>query len=293
MYLDTCIEPWPGGYTDPSLSAARAPTMRCARRRWRCAPVIRARPTAVITHGANPGLVSHFVKQAMLNIAADTGVDAGKPAARAEWAALARRSASRSSTSPSATRRSPRGPSSPASSSTPGRSTASSARARSRPSWAGARTSGTSRATARATISAAARDLSQPARRRHAGADLDAARGALPRLLHHPQRGDLDRRLFLGAARSYRPTVHYAYHPCDAAVLSLHELAGRNYVQQERQRLLMDGIIVRHRRARRAARWAQEERLLVRLAALDRRGAQARSPQQRDEPASDAAVLAG
>ena len=27
----------------------------------------------------------------------------------------------------------------------------------------------------------------------------------------------------------YRPTVHYAYHPCDAAVLSVHELAGRNW----------------------------------------------------------------
>ena len=27
----------------------------------------------------------------------------------------------------------------------------------------------------------------------------------------------------------YRPTVHYAYHPCDDAVLSIHELAGKNW----------------------------------------------------------------
>ena len=27
----------------------------------------------------------------------------------------------------------------------------------------------------------------------------------------------------------YRPTVHYAYHPCDDAVLSLHELEGNNW----------------------------------------------------------------
>ena len=40
----------------------------------------------------------------------------------------------------------------------------------------------------------------------------------------------------------YRPTVHYAYHPCDSAVMSVHEFAGRNYVQQERQRILMDDI---------------------------------------------------
>jgi homospermidine synthase len=41
----------------------------------------------------------------------------------------------------------------------------------------------------------------------------------------------------------YRPTVHYAYHPCDQAVMSVHELAGRNYVQQETQRILMDEIV--------------------------------------------------
>jgi homospermidine synthase len=42
----------------------------------------------VLTHGANPGLVSHFVKQALLNIASDTGV-AASPRTREEWAALA------------------------------------------------------------------------------------------------------------------------------------------------------------------------------------------------------------
>jgi homospermidine synthase len=36
--------------------------------------------------------------------------------------------------------------------------------------------------------------------------------------------------------------VHYAYHPCDDAVLSVHEMAGRNWVQQPKQRLMMDEI---------------------------------------------------
>jgi homospermidine synthase len=40
----------------------------------------------------------------------------------------------------------------------------------------------------------------------------------------------------------YRPTCHYAYHPCDDAVLSLHELNGKNGKQQTRQRLMMDEI---------------------------------------------------
>jgi homospermidine synthase len=40
----------------------------------------------------------------------------------------------------------------------------------------------------------------------------------------------------------FRPTVHYAYHPCDGAVLSVHELCGRNYRLQPRTRVLMDDI---------------------------------------------------
>jgi homospermidine synthase len=37
--------------------------------------------------------------------------------------------------------------------------------------------------------------------------------------------------------------VHYAYHPCDDAVLSVHEFAGRNWELQDRKRILIDEII--------------------------------------------------
>jgi homospermidine synthase len=40
----------------------------------------------------------------------------------------------------------------------------------------------------------------------------------------------------------YRPTCHYAYHPCDDAVLSLHEFAGKNWQLQSKKRLLMEEI---------------------------------------------------
>ena len=40
----------------------------------------------------------------------------------------------------------------------------------------------------------------------------------------------------------YRPTVHYAYHPCDDAVLSLHEFCGRNYILQDSKRIMLDEI---------------------------------------------------
>ncbi|OYV27229.1 MAG: hypothetical protein B7W98_02200 [Parcubacteria group bacterium 20-58-5] len=41
----------------------------------------------------------------------------------------------------------------------------------------------------------------------------------------------------------YRPTVHYAYHPCDGAVLSLDELAGNNGALQKEQRLISEEIL--------------------------------------------------
>ena len=45
-----------------------------------------------------------------------------------------------------------------------------------------------------------------------------------------------------GGEARYRPTCHYAYHPCDGAVLSLHEFAGKNWRLQDRKRLMMDEI---------------------------------------------------
>jgi homospermidine synthase len=75
---------------------------------------------------------------------------------------------------------------------------------------------------------------------------MDAAGGPLPRLPDHARRIHLDLRLpdhQRGEQIVYRPTVHYAYHPCDDAVLSVYELAGRNWVIQDRKRIMMDEIV--------------------------------------------------
>jgi len=42
----------------------------------------------------------------------------------------------------------------------------------------------------------------------------------------------------------YRPTVNYAYMPCDATISSLHELRGRNYELQPKLRIMNDREIV-------------------------------------------------
>jgi len=41
----------------------------------------------------------------------------------------------------------------------------------------------------------------------------------------------------------YRPTVHYAYCPCDNAIISLHELRGYDYALQPRLRIMGDEIV--------------------------------------------------
>ena len=41
----------------------------------------------------------------------------------------------------------------------------------------------------------------------------------------------------------YRPTVHYAYCPCDCAIVSLEELRGRDYELQSKLRIMRDEII--------------------------------------------------
>ena len=86
MYMDTCIEPWLGGYTDQSVSPSHRSTYGCAKRCSRCARRYpHGGPTVIPTHGANPGLVSHWVKQAMVNIARDIDGDVSIPKSRQAW----------------------------------------------------------------------------------------------------------------------------------------------------------------------------------------------------------------
>ncbi|MGH8284195.1 MAG: saccharopine dehydrogenase NADP-binding domain-containing protein, partial [Steroidobacteraceae bacterium] len=91
MYLDTCIEPWPGGYTDPTVPAGKRTNYALREEALALRAGNQRAPTAVLTHGANPGLVSHFVKQAMLNIAGDIGLDHENPKNRDDWGNLAKR----------------------------------------------------------------------------------------------------------------------------------------------------------------------------------------------------------
>jgi homospermidine synthase len=205
-------------------------------------------PTALITHGANPGLVSHFVKQALLDIATETRhALAREPRMRQEWAKLAHdlgvkviHVAERDTQ----VDRVPKQVNEFVN------------------TW---------------SVDGFVNEGCQPAElgwgthekrfpadgRRHrderaAAIYLDRPGAATQVRTWTPMAGSIHGFLIThGEAISlpdyftllkgdrvlYRPTVHYAYHPCDDAVLSLHELAGRNWRLQERVRIIKDDLV--------------------------------------------------
>ena len=90
LYIDTVVEPWLGFYFDDTISNAERTnyalreTMRKEKRR------IPGGTTAVSCCGANPGMVSWFVKQALVDLAGEIGTDFEEPAYgdREGWAKL-------------------------------------------------------------------------------------------------------------------------------------------------------------------------------------------------------------
>ncbi|MDX1838784.1 homospermidine synthase [Legionella taurinensis] len=87
LYLDASTEPWEGYYTDESLSPSQRTNY--ALREEMLAMKGKRGSTAVITHGANPGLVSHFVKQALWNMARDNDLPLRPLQTAQDWAHLA------------------------------------------------------------------------------------------------------------------------------------------------------------------------------------------------------------
>ena len=86
LYLDTCIEPWPGGYSDPRQPMALRTNYHLRERMLKLKKRLGSGPTAVVAHGANPGLVSHFVKQALVNLANELTPGFTPPKCKEEWA---------------------------------------------------------------------------------------------------------------------------------------------------------------------------------------------------------------
>ena len=246
LYLDTCIEPWAGGYVDTNLSVETRSNYVMRLEALGLRSSARNAPTAVLTHGANPGLVSHLVKQALLNIAKDTGADSAVPAGRDGWAKLAQSLGvkvihvaerdTQVTDVPKAANEfvntwSVDGfVSEGAQPAELGWGT----HERHFPADGGRHTTG----------SGCAIYLNRPGASTRVRTWTPEAGPFHGFLITHSEAISLadyytvkqDERVV------YRPTTHYAYHPSDNAVLSVHEFAGRNWHLQDRKRIMMNEI---------------------------------------------------
>jgi homospermidine synthase len=247
LYLDTCIEPWPGGYTDPNLT----PSQRSNYALRESALALRQRypsgPTAVITHGANPGLISHFVKQALVDLARKSDPAFAAPTDRAGWGQLAERLgvkiihiAERDDQVASI----PKSPGEFVNTwSIDGFFSEGSQPAEL--GWGTHERHFPEDGRRHDFGSGAAIYLLRPGAGTHVRSWTPLEGPYIGYLVTHNESISIADYLTLrdGHRVRYRPTCHYAYHPCDDAVLSLHELAGKNWELQTTKRLMMDEII--------------------------------------------------
>ncbi|MCJ2874705.1 homospermidine synthase [Rhizobium pusense] len=93
LYIDTVVEPWPGFYFDADADNAARTNYSLRETMLKEKARRPGGTTAVSTCGANPGMVSWFVKQALVNLAKDIGVDIEEPQShdREGWAKLMER----------------------------------------------------------------------------------------------------------------------------------------------------------------------------------------------------------
>lgn len=248
LYLDACIEAWAGGHVDAALT----PSQRSNYSLREAALDLRRSggeaTTAVLAHGANPGLVSHFVKQALLDLAAATGAGDNEPRDRAQWAALARElgvkviHVAERDTQVSATRKTA---------------------LEFVNTWSAQGFIGEACQPAELGWGSHERHFPVDGHRHEHGCDASIyleRPGAATRVrswtpLEGPYHGFLITHgesisiadtltVHEGGQVVYRPTVHYAYHPCDDALLSLQELAGKGWRAPGRRRELGPDDIV-------------------------------------------------
>ena len=246
MYLDTCIEPWPGGYTDPGLPMARRTNYALREEALGLRAGHARAPTAVLTHGANPGFVQHLVKQALLNIAGDLGIDAGNPQERLDWARLMSKVGVKTihiaerDTQVSPLRKKPN----EFVNTWSVEGFVSEAQQPAELGW-GTHEKNFPRDGRRHDFgSQSAIFLAQPGCATRVRTWTPLSGNFYGFLITHGESISLSDYFTVkdGAQIVYRPTAHYSYHPCDDAVLSVHEFAGKNYQLQASQRILMDEI---------------------------------------------------
>jgi homospermidine synthase len=257
LYVNTSVELWdPYGSAEDTHPTERTLYWRHMNLRRLVARWSEPGPTAVLEHGANPGLISHFTKQALLDIAERALADRKVGGERAEKVAAAARSQTFNHLAHElgvkVVHCSERD-----------------TQITDRPkqvdefvnTWSveGFREEGTT--TAEMGWGTHEKELPPLAFEHREGprGQICLARmgmntfvaswvpnyNIVGMVVRHGEAFSITEKLTVwdGDRATYRPTVHYAYCPCDCAIASLHELRGYDYQLQPRIRIMTDEVV--------------------------------------------------
>jgi homospermidine synthase len=247
LYLDTCIEPWEGRYDNPKIPAFERTNYALREEVLALRENAPNTPTAVLTHGANPGMVSHLVKQALLNIAKDTGHSITEPQTREEWANLAMALGVKVihvSERDTQVSNIPKVPNEFLNTwSVDGFISEGSQPAEL--GWGTHEKHFPHDGNHHDFGTKSAIFLNQPGCNTRVRTWSPIAEHFHGFLITHGEAISITEYLTVhqDGKAVYRPTVHYSYHPSDNAVLSVHEFCGRNYRAQPVKRIMVDDII--------------------------------------------------
>lgn len=248
LYLDTCIDSWLGESTNPALSVSQRSLYKLReqaiklKEKWG-----NTNATSVLAHGANPGIVSHLVKQALLNIAKDEGRDVVIPQTREEWARLSQslgiraiHVAERDTQIPTERKKVGEFINTWSIDGLVGEGLQPAELG-----WGSHEKHLPVDGSRHAFGDQSAIYLNKPGASVRVRTWLPLAGPQIGYLITHNEAISLASYLTLGTGENpeYRPTVHYAYHPCDDAVLSLTELEESNWKIQEQKRSITDEIV--------------------------------------------------
>ena len=291
LYIDTVAEPWAGFYTDRRLTASERSNYALREGVLDIRRVLGSGPTAISCCGANPGMVSWLVKRALLNVAADCGIDSGQPYSREDWARLAQKAGIKGihiaeCDTQRAAAPKPRGV---FVNTWSVEGFVSEGLQPAELGWGTHEKHMPPEAKRHAFGPGCAIYLMRPGAGTRVRSWTPTAKAQHGWLITHNKSISIADFLTLreGQEVMYRPTCHYAYRPADDAVLSLDEMAGCQWQQQKKSHILDENEIVDGIDKLGVLLYGHARCLLVRLAAFDRGDAAASALSECDGTSGD------
>ncbi|MDD9899620.1 MAG: saccharopine dehydrogenase NADP-binding domain-containing protein [Alphaproteobacteria bacterium] len=250
LYIDAATEPWLEVHGDDNITLADKTCYA-----YREESILKEKPsgppgtvTAVTCSGANPGMVSWLTKQALLNLAADLGMSKDVPQTQEAWARLMRDCGVKGihiAERDTQQAKHPR-PVHVFSNTWSPECMMTEALRPAEIGWGTHEKWMPANACQHDYGTKAAIYMTAPGGSTRVRTWCPGVGGQSAFLIPHEETVSIADYFTLGegAEPAYRPTCHYAYHPCDHAVLSLHEMFGRSEGKQKKKRVLAPQDIV-------------------------------------------------